>query len=131
MWDRQTGESVFHSAVKNKEGEVDPGYLAVFWTLVAWSIHNIVILGLATWAMIKLGTGVDAGAIIQNTGIALGANATGFGVVIGAVGLFRAGDSRIPVVAPIAPIAPIAPVAAVAPVAPIAPVAAVVPVVVN
>jgi len=129
MWDRQTGESVFHSAVKNKEGEVDPGYLAVFWTLVAWSLHNVVILGLATWAM-KNGV-TDPGALIQNTGIALGANATGFGVVIGAVGLFRAGDSRIPVVAPIAPIAPIAPVAAVAPVAPIAPVAAVVPVVVN
>ena len=93
-------ESVFHSAVKNRDGDVDAGYLAVFYALLGWGVNNVVILILAYLAMEKA---IDVGALVQNTGIALGANATGFGVVVGAVGLFRKGDQEKPT--PLAPIA--------------------------
>lgn len=83
---------VFRGAITDKDGNVDAGYLAMFWSLVGWSINNGVILTLGSIAINKLAQNADAGQLIQNIGIALGANATGFGAVCGAIGLFRAGD---------------------------------------
>lgn len=81
--------SVFRSAIVDADGSVDAGYLSMFWALIGWSVNNVIILIIAA-CVVKLVP--DASALVQNTGIALGANATGFAAVLGAVGLFRMGD---------------------------------------
>ena len=87
--------SVFRSAITGADGSVDPGYLALFWAMVGWSVSTVVLLGsgaMAVW--FKSG---EPGTVIQNTGTALGAVSVGFATVIGAVGAFRMGDKpRIP-----------------------------------
>lgn len=58
--------------------------------MVGWSVSTLVLLGsgaMAVW--FKSG---EPGAVIQNTGTALGAVSVGFATVIGAVGAFRMGD---------------------------------------
>lgn len=82
--------SVFRSAVTGTDGSVDPGYLALFWALVGWSIASLGLLAAGLFVVFwKSG---EPGAAIQNTGVALGAVSGGFATVVGAVGLFRAGD---------------------------------------
>lgn len=85
-------ESVFRSAIKGSDGEVDAGYLSLFWTMAATvsSVPIIVIAG----AVSAFGHPEQAGAILQGTGVAIGAVCTGAGVVIGAVGAFRLGDTK-------------------------------------
>lgn len=88
--------NVFRSAIDGGDGMVDAGYLALFWTMtVTVGVIPLVVAvgGLAAYYNPK-----DAAAIIQSTGIAVGAICTGAGAVIGAVGLFRAGDKPRPVV---------------------------------
>lgn len=128
--------STFRSAIVGDDGEVDAGYLALYWSLIGWSVSSIIILILGTvsvavvmWAAVSSGgvaTVIVALAkdhpeqiapivqamvhteqiapIIQSTGVALGAVAAAFATVVGAVGLFRAGDkSRAPIVQRVPP----------------------------
>ncbi len=81
-------QSVFRSAITASDGGVDAGYLCMFWAMVGWSVNNLVILAVAVIAVVH----ENAPAVIQSTGVALGANAGGFAAVLGAVGLFRMGD---------------------------------------
>jgi hypothetical protein len=82
--------SVFRSAIQGSDGQVDAGYLAVFWAMVGWSINNAAILAVALIAV----THENAPSILSSAGLGLGANATGFAAVVGAVGLFRLGDRQ-------------------------------------
>ena len=82
--------SVFLSAITDDKGGVDAGYLALFWALVGWSISSGVLL-LAGAFVVFFKSG-EPGAAIQNTGVALAAISGGFATVVGAGGLFRAGD---------------------------------------
>ena len=84
------GKSVFRSAVEGSDGEVDAGYLALFWTMAATVSAIPWIAGVGGWVAMRDAT--QAGAILQNVGVAIGAICTGAGVVIGAVGAFRMGD---------------------------------------
>lgn len=83
--------SVFRAAISTSNPDVDPGYLAMFWALIGWSVSGAVILGIGVVGAIRA-TPAEVGPLLQNLGIALGAISTGFGVVVGAVGAFRAGD---------------------------------------
>lgn len=81
---------IFRSAVTNENGDVDAGYLALFWTMAAT-------VGAIPFTLVVAGLAVHhspekAAEIIQATGVAIGAICTGAGVVIGAVGAFRMGD---------------------------------------
>lgn len=80
---------IFRSAISGDDGEVDAGYLSMFWALVGWSVNNLIILAIAALLARKA---TDGAALVQATGVALGANAGGFAAVLGAVGLFRMGD---------------------------------------
>jgi asparagine N-glycosylation enzyme membrane subunit Stt3 len=84
--------NIFVSAVSGEDGRIDAGYLALFWTMFATINAIPVVLVMAGYAISKLDDFVKAGEIIQQTGVAIGAICTGAGVVIGAVGAFRAGD---------------------------------------
>lgn len=84
-------QSVFRSAIHGDDGTVDPGYLALFWALVGWSVSGALLLAMGIAAIVMSGKG-DAATVILNVGGALGAISVGFGTVVGAVGLFRAGD---------------------------------------
>lgn len=84
--------SVFRSAITDNDGQVDAGYLALFWTMS-------VTVGAIPFLLIVAGVAIyhaadKAPEIIQSTGIAIGAICTGAGVVIGAVGAFRMGDKQ-------------------------------------
>lgn len=81
--------SIFRSAIQGDDGQVDAGYLALYWTMAVTVgvIPLIVIIG-------GIATFLHPGPaeIIQSTGIAVGAMCTGGAAVIGAVGVFRMGD---------------------------------------
>lgn len=82
------GGSIFRSAVTGDDGEIDAGYLSLFWVMLAvlGSIPVILLIAL-------MGVGHDnVAAVLQSTGVAIGAACTGLGVSVGAVGAFRAGD---------------------------------------
>jgi hypothetical protein len=81
-----TKRSVFRSAITGSDGEVDAGYLAMFW-LMAVVIGIIpIIVGVALWK----------GSNVQDLGVAVGSICGGFGVAVGAVGAFRMGDKPHP-----------------------------------
>lgn len=88
--------NVFREAISDGAGSVDAGYLAMYWALIGWSVGGIFILAvgmLAVWrAPNDPASFAQVGGVIQNIGVALGAISTGFAAVVGAVGLFRAGD---------------------------------------
>lgn len=85
-----TNKSVFQSAIRGQDGEVDAGYLGMFWAMGGTLGAIPVLLAMALLAVyVKPDT---AAQIIQATGIAIGACCTGFGAAAAAVGLFRMGD---------------------------------------
>lgn len=82
--------SVFRSAISST-GDVDPGYLALFWALIGWSVMITVIIG----GLVHKGwnaTPEQVVILLHEAGIAFGAVSVGFATVVGAVGVFRAGD---------------------------------------
>lgn len=81
--------SVFRSAITGSDGEVDAGYLALFWTMVAVLGAIPMMIGVETLALF---IGAERRFHVQDLGIGIGSVCTGAGVVIGAVGAFRAGD---------------------------------------
>ncbi len=88
--------SIFREAISDGAGSVDPGYLAMYWALIGWSVAGLCILvaGLISiWrAPSDANSFAQVGSVIQNIGISIGAISAGFASVVGAVGLFRAGD---------------------------------------
>jgi hypothetical protein len=96
--------SVFRSAITGDDGEVDSGYLALFWTMLV-TVGAIPLL-LIVAAIAIYHAPEKASEIIQSTGIAIGAICTGAGVVIGAVGAFRLGDKPRAAAVVVAPVVP-------------------------
>jgi hypothetical protein len=86
-------DSFFTRLVRGSDGDPDPGYAAMYFGLIGLGLANAVILTMGGWAIYRAAS-ADAGGIIQNVGIAMGAAATGFATMLGAVGLFRWGDKR-------------------------------------
>jgi len=81
--------SVFRSAVTGSDGLVDAGYLAMFWVMAA-VIMLIPFMG--TMAAVEMWFDPLHKFDAKGLGIGVGGVCTGFGVAIGAVGVFRAGD---------------------------------------
>jgi len=81
--------SVFRSAITGDDGQVDAGYLALFWIMfvVITAIPFMCLMtGLSMW--LEPSHKFD----VQALGIGVGSVCTGFGVAVGAVGAFRMGD---------------------------------------
>jgi len=83
--------SNYDEAIRGDDGRVDSGYLAMYWAMRGWAYSSAAIVAMGIYALWKA-TPSELGAIIQNVGIALAAVAGAFATVVGAVGLFRAGD---------------------------------------
>ncbi|HQR20129.1 MAG TPA: hypothetical protein PKV98_04645 [Burkholderiaceae bacterium] len=83
---------IFFSAITDEKGRVDAGYLALFWTMFTCLNAIAFILVMGGWAIYKLQDSKEAGTILLQVGGAITACCAGAGTVIGAVGLFRAGD---------------------------------------
>jgi hypothetical protein len=83
--------SVFQSAIRGADGEVDAGYLAMY-------VVTMIVLG-AIPAMV---VGEIAATVFsaehhfnsQGLGIGIGSVCGGYGVALAAVGLFKAGDKK-------------------------------------
>lgn len=84
------GRSVFESAVTGSDGTVDPGYLALYW-IMAVTISTIPLVALSGMVLAFREVG-QAAAILQGTGVAIGAIGVQAAAAIAAVGAFRAGD---------------------------------------
>jgi uncharacterized membrane protein (DUF485 family) len=83
--------NIFHDAVTGDDGRVDAGYLGLFWAMIVFTVSSGLVLLIGTvsaWRAVP----AEVAAIIQSIGVAMGAIAVAFGTVVGAVGLFRAGD---------------------------------------
>lgn len=83
------GNSVFRSAITGDDGEVDSGYLALYWLLVVViGVIPVMCVG-AVCAMWNDPAGhFDA----QGLGIGVGSVCAGFATAAGGVGIFRRGD---------------------------------------
>ncbi len=88
--------TVFRQAIDDGNGSINVGYLALYWAMVVWSVVAVGVLALGGLALLHAPDAADRAAIIQAIGVAEGANATGFGVVVGAVGFYLMGDARTP-----------------------------------
>jgi hypothetical protein len=82
--------SIFTSAVTGRDGLVDAGYLALFWTMVVTVSMVPVVAVFAMW-MAHLHAD-KASEILSGLAMVIGALGAQGAAVIGAVGLFRAGD---------------------------------------
>lgn len=84
---------IFRSAITGEDGQVDAGYLALFWVLVL-VVGAIPVMCVGTLAAMYF----DAHHVFkaQELGVGIGAVCTGFAAAIGGVGLFRAGDKTHP-----------------------------------
>lgn len=97
--------SVFTSAVTGKDGTVDPGYLALFWSM-AVTVSMVPVV--AAFCMIMAAKYPDkADVILGSLAMVVGALGAQSAAVIGAVGLFRAGDKSAYHPVPVAPAPPV------------------------
>jgi len=90
-------KSVFRSAITGADGTVDAGYLALFWIMAA-VITMIPFMGIMTAVAMWFDPAHKFD--VQGLGIGVGSACGGFGVAIGAVGAFRAGDKPHPQATP-------------------------------
>jgi hypothetical protein len=85
----RNGKGIMESAITGSDGEVDAGYLALFWLM--WLIIGVIplmVLG-SFYAMYHHATRVfDA----QGLGVGIGAICGGFAAAVGGIGAFRMGD---------------------------------------
>jgi hypothetical protein len=83
--------SVFQSAIRGEDGEVDTGYLAMY-------VVTMIVLGaipaMVAGALLSAALGTEHHFDAQGLGIGIGGVCTGYGVALGAVGLFKAGDKK-------------------------------------
>lgn len=82
--------SLFRSAVTDHHGEVDVGYLALFWGMIGWSLGLTFSIGGGVYALAQ--AVADHGEIIKDVGTSIGYVSGGFATMLGAVGLYRLGD---------------------------------------
>ena len=85
--------SVFRSAIRGNDGEVDAGYLALFWIM---AVVITAIPFMCIFAMVAMWLDPEHKFDVQGLGIGIGSVCTGFGVAVGAVGAFRMGDKDRP-----------------------------------
>ncbi len=81
---------IFRSAITGRDGSVDPGYLAIFWTM-ATTVTMIPVCAIFC-AFMCLRTPENAEKIISSAAMLVGALGVQCGAVIGAVGMYRMGD---------------------------------------
>jgi hypothetical protein len=83
---------IFHNAITEADGvSVNVGYLSLFWVMIG-VLGAIPLLILIAIAQLWLS---DSHAVnVQELGVAIGAVCTGFGVALGALGLFLMGDRK-------------------------------------
>lgn len=86
--------SVFRQAIRGTDGLVDVGYLALFWGLIGWSVGVVFIVCVSTYAIWRVQSPEKASEIITSAGLAIASVSGGFATMLGAVGLFRAGDKE-------------------------------------
>lgn len=83
--------SIFQSAIRGEDGEVDAGYLAMYVvTMLVLGAIPAMVIGAALAAVFSS----EHHFPVQDLGVGIGAVCTGYGVALGAVGLFRAGDKK-------------------------------------
>lgn len=78
--------NVFRSAITGTDGEVDAGYLALFWTMC------VVLTAIPFMCAMTIWYGFDP----KELGTGIGFVAGGFATVAGAIGMFRMGDKEPP-----------------------------------
>jgi hypothetical protein len=83
--------SIFQSAIRGADGEVDAGYLAMY-------VVTMIVLGaipaMVVCAIVSAVFGAEHRFDAQALGIGIGSVCGGYGVALGAVGLFKAGDKK-------------------------------------
>jgi hypothetical protein len=83
------GDSVFRSAITDDAGEVDAGYLAMY-------VITMIVLGaipaMVVGTLIAMWLSPEHRFEVQGLGVGIGSVCGGYGMALGAVGLFRAGD---------------------------------------
>jgi hypothetical protein len=94
-----TKPSIFRQAIDDGHGSVNVGYLALYWTIAVWSLMSVGIL-LSGAHAVASAKSTELSSVIQAIGVAEGALASGFALVVGAIGAFLWGDSRTPLHAP-------------------------------
>lgn len=81
--------SIFQSAIRGEDGEVDAGYLAI-------AVSGFLILGaiplMCLGSLGQMWLAPEHRFPAQDLGIGIGSACSGFAAVCGAVGLFRMGD---------------------------------------
>lgn len=83
--------SVFQSAIRGEDGEVDAGYLAMYViTMIVLGAIPAMVAGSVLAAVLS----PEHRFAVQDLGIGIGSVCTGYGVALGAVGLFKAGDKK-------------------------------------
>lgn len=82
-------ESVFRSAIEGSDGQVDAGYLALFWSLMT---IIAVILAMVFYAGLRLWLDPAHPFDPQGLGTGIGAVGVAFATIVAAVGAFRMGD---------------------------------------
>lgn len=82
-------QSVFRSAITGDDGSIDAGYLSLYWIM---TVVITAIPFMCVFAMVAMWIDPEHKFDVQGLGIGIGSVCTGFGVAVGAVGAFRAGD---------------------------------------
>lgn len=83
--------SVFQSAIRGEDGEVDAGYLAMYVvTMIVLGAIPAMVAGSLVVALLGHEHHFD----VQGLGVGIGSVCGGYGVALGAVGLFKAGDKK-------------------------------------
>lgn len=84
--------SVFERAIDDGHGSVDPGYLAIFWTMAVTvaAVPLVLVVG----GVLAFKYPDHASEILMGTAAIVGALGAQCAAVIGAVGVFRVGDKN-------------------------------------
>lgn len=81
---------IFRSAITDENGDVDVGYLSLMWGLVGWGVALSVVLCIgvrSAWTQPE-----SSADVVKAIGDSIIGISAGFAAMLGAVGLFRAGD---------------------------------------
>ena len=84
--------SLFRSAVTGRDGSVDAGYLAIFWTFASTVTMIPVVSAFCFFLTLRIPD--KAPEIITGLAMVIGALGVQCAAVIGAVGMYRMGDKE-------------------------------------
>lgn len=85
-------QPIFRSAITDENGDVDVGYLSLMWGLVGWGVALSVVLCIgvrSAWTQPE-----SSADVVKAIGDSIIGISAGFAAMLGAVGLFRAGDKQ-------------------------------------